>query len=252
MAEKSLALLIDAENVSPDYMSIIRDEANKYGTLSHKRIYGDWSSPNLTKWRKICTEYNLDPIQQFNYVSNKSTSDFTLVIDAMDILYRGNVQGFVIVSSDSDFTKLVSRLRENNMFVMGMGESKTPLSLVNSVDLFTYLDKIKKIRESNETKRKVKPTNNGKEETSTDGTGIIPLDDLIDVLTNIISENADEEGWAYWSNTNNTLVRKYPGFDPRNYGFKGKALQFFLKNGFEKRNLGLDVFIRPSEDMKKV
>ncbi len=243
MAEKSLALLIDAENISPEYMSIIRDEANKYGNLSYKRIYGDWSSPNLTKWRKICTEYNLDPIQQFNYVSNKSTSDFTLVIDAMDILYRGSVQGFVIVSSDSDFTKLVSRLRENNMFVMGMGESKTPLSLVNSVDLFTYLDKIKKIRDTSESKRKskVKPD---KEMTE----GIIPLDDLIEVLTNIVTENGDEEGWAYWSNTNNTLVRKYPGFDPRNYGFKGKALQFFLKNGFEKRNEGLDVFIRPAKE----
>lgn len=246
MAEKNLALLIDAENISPEYMSIIRDEANKYGNLSYKRIYGDWSSPNLQKWRKICTEYNLDPIQQFNYVSNKSTSDFTLVIDAMDILYRGSVQGFVIVSSDSDFTKLVSRLRENNMFVMGMGESKTPLSLVNSVDLFTYLDKVKKIREANESKKKSKSTSKDKEQAE----GIVPLEDLIEVLTNIISENADEEGWAYWSNTNNTLVRKYPGFDPRNYGFKGKALQFFLKNGFEKRNEGLDVFIRPIKNEK--
>jgi hypothetical protein len=246
MAEKNLALLIDAENISPEYMSIIRDEANKYGNLSYKRIYGDWSSPNLQKWRKICTEYNLDPIQQFNYVSNKSTSDFTLVIDAMDILYRGSVQGFVIVSSDSDFTKLVSRLRENNMFVMGMGESKTPLSLVNSVDLFTYLDKVKKIREANASKKKSKSTSKDKEQAE----GIVPLEDLIEVLTNIISENADEEGWAYWSNTNNTLVRKYPGFDPRNYGFKGKALQFFLKNGFEKRNEGLDVFIRPSKNEK--
>lgn len=247
MAEKNLALLIDAENVSPDYMSIIRDEANKYGNLSYKRIYGDWSSSNLGKWRKICNEYNLDPIQQFTYVSNKSTSDFTLVIDAMDILYRGSVQGFVIVSSDSDFTKLVSRLRENNMTIVGMGESKTPLSLVNSVDTFVFLDKIKKIREANESKRKLSKTVKG----SSDTAGIIPVDDLVDVLTNIISENADEEGWAYWSNTNNTLVRKYPGFDPRNYGFKGKALQFFLKNGFEKRNEGLDVFIRPIDDSRK-
>lgn len=251
MAEKSLALLIDAENISPDYMSIIRDEANKYGNLTYKRIYGDWSSPNLTKWRKICTEYNLDPIQQFNYVLNKSTSDFTLVIDAMDILYRGSVQGFVIVSSDSDFTKLVSRLRENNMFVMGMGETKTPLSLVNSVDLFTYLDKIKKIRETNDSKRKVKVVTNGKDEVPTESAGIIPLEDLIEVLTNIIAENADEDRWAYWSNTNNTLMRKYPGFDPRNYGFKGKALQFFLKNGFEMRKEGLDVFIRLMDDSKK-
>jgi hypothetical protein len=119
-----------------------------------------------------------------------------------------------------------------------MGESKTPASLVNSVEVFVYLDKIKKMRDKTK-KLKTKSSKN-------DDDSIIPLDDLIDVLTNIIAENAlDDDGWAYWSNTNNTLVRKYPGFDPRNYGFKGKALQFFLKNGFEKRNEGLDVFIRP-------
>lgn len=242
MAEKNLALLIDAENISPEYISIIRDEANKHGNLSYKRIYGDWSSQNLTKWRKLCNDYNLDPIQQFSYVSNKSTTDFTLVIDAMDILYKANIQGFVIVSSDSDFTKLVSRLRENNMFVVGMGESKTPISLVNSVDIFTYLDKIKKVRDNN------KPKQTKSKQVKDETNSIIPLDDLIDVLTNIIAENADENGWAYWSNTNNTLMRKYPGFDPRNYGFKGKSLQFFLQNGFEKRNEDLDVFIRLTKE----
>ncbi|OQC11307.1 MAG: NYN domain protein [Tenericutes bacterium ADurb.Bin087] len=241
MAEKNLALLIDAENISPDYMSIIRDEANKYGNLSYKRIYGDWASSNLNKWRSKCIEYNLEQIQQVSYVSGKSTSDFTLVIDAMDILYTDQVDGFVLVSSDSDFTRLVSRLRQNNKFIIGMGESKTPLSLVNSVDLFIYLDKIKNIRDKNvKPKHRGRPASNKKDEE-----GIISLEDLIDVLTNIISETGDENGWAYWSNTNNTLVRKYPGFDPRNYGFKGKALQFFLANGFEKRNEGLDVFIRP-------
>ena len=238
MAEKHLALLIDAENISPDYISIIYDEANKYGTLSYKRIYGDWSSTALNKWRNQCIKYNLDQRQQYSVVSGKSTSDFSLVIEAMDILYLGNVDGFVIVSSDSDFTRLVSRLRENNLFIIGMGESKTPASLVNSVEVFVYLDKIKKMRDKTK-KLKTKSSKN-------DDDSIIPLDDLIDVLTNIIAENAlDDDGWAYWSNTNNTLVRKYPGFDPRNYGFKGKALQFFLKNGFEKRNEGLDVFIRP-------
>ncbi|HZJ89611.1 MAG TPA: NYN domain-containing protein [Bacilli bacterium] len=242
MAEKNLALLIDAENISPDYISIIRDEANKHGSLSYKRIYGDWSSPNLTKWKTKIIDYNLDPIQQYSYVSKKSTSDFALVIDAMDILFASNVQGFVIVSSDSDFTRLVSRLRENNMFIIGMGESKTPLSLVNSVDLFVYLDKVKSIRDKT---RKAKAKKSGKIKSLDES--IIPLDDLIDVLTNIINESCDDDGWAYWSMTNNTLVRKYPGFDPRNYGFKGKALQFFLSNGFEKRNEGLDVFIRPKQ-----
>ncbi len=241
MAEKNLALLIDAENISSEYISIIRDEANKYGNLSYKRIYGDWASSNLTKWRSKCLDYNLEQIQQVSYVSGKSTSDFTLVIDAMDILYADNVEGFVLVSSDSDFTRLVSRLRQNNKFIIGMGESKTPLSLVNSVDIFIYLDKIKKIRDKN-----AKPKQSDKKATSNnENEGIISLEDLIDVVTNIINESCDENGWAYWSNTNNTLVRKYPGFDPRNYGYKGKSLQFFLANGFEKRNEGLDVFIRP-------
>lgn len=248
MAEKNLALLIDAENISSEYMSIIRDEANKHGNLTYRRIYGDWASSNLGKWRSKCIEYNLEQIQQVSYVSGKSTSDFTLVIDAMDILYADRVEGFVLVSSDSDFTRLVSRLRQNNKFIIGMGESKTPLSLVNSVDLFIYLDKIKTIRDKNtKPKKKPKTTMNGQELDE----GIIALDDLIDVVTNIINESCDENGWAYWSNTNNTLVRKYPGFDPRNYGFKGKALQFFLSNGFEKRNEGLDVFIRtkPQTDL---
>ena len=105
MAEKNLALLIDAKISLPNIFRIIRDEANKYGNLSYKRIYGDWASSNLTKWRSKCLEYNLEQIQQVSYVSGKSTSDFTLVIDAMDILYADNVEGFVLVSSDSDFTK---------------------------------------------------------------------------------------------------------------------------------------------------
>ncbi|MGI6644184.1 MAG: NYN domain-containing protein [Bacilli bacterium] len=243
MAEKHLAMLIDAENISPDYISIVYDEANKYGTLSYKRIYGDWTNQALNGWRSQSIKFNLDQRQQYSVVSGKSTSDFSLVIDAMDILYQGNVDGFVIVSSDSDFTKLVSRLRENNMFIIGMGESKTPISLVNSVDVFVFLDKIKKMRDKN--KKAKKTTNAQKEDDS-----IIPFDDLIEVVTNIIAENAvDENGWAYWSNVNNILVRKYPGFDPRNYGFKGKALQFFMENGFEKRNEGLDVFVRPKADI---
>ena len=149
MAEKHLAMLIDAENISPDYISIVYDEANKYGTLSYKRIYGDWTNQALNGWRSQSIKFNLDQRQQYSVVSGKSTSDFSLVIDAMDILYQGNVDGFVIVSSDSDFTKLVSRLRENNMFIIGMGESKTPISLVNSVDVFVFLDKIKKMRDKN-------------------------------------------------------------------------------------------------------
>ncbi|HPJ24146.1 MAG TPA: NYN domain-containing protein, partial [Bacillota bacterium] len=139
---KYIALLIDAENISSNYVEKIIDEANKYGTLTIRRIYGDWTTPQLNPWKSKINEFGLTPVQQYAYTTGKNSSDFTLIIDAMDILYKDKVGGFCIVTSDSDFTKLVTRLREDNMFIIGMGESKTPLSLVNSCEAFAYLDKM--------------------------------------------------------------------------------------------------------------
>ena len=143
--EKSIAILIDAENISPKYMSLIIDEANKHGKLNYKRIYGDWTGSQLKKWKENCLKYALTPIQQFSSLSGKNSSDFSLVIDAMDILSGGKANGFCIVSSDGDFSRLISRIKEDDIYCFGMGEEKTPIALVNSYESFTYLDKLYKV-----------------------------------------------------------------------------------------------------------
>ena len=137
---KVIALLIDAENVSPKYIKTIIDEVSMYGTPAYKRIYGDWTAPDMVSWKKMLLEHNLTPIQQFSYTQGKNASDSAMIIDAMDILYTKNVDGFCIVSSDSDFTRLAARLRESRMFVIGMGESKTPNSFIAACNKFKYLD----------------------------------------------------------------------------------------------------------------
>ncbi len=243
---RSIALLIDAENISAKYIEIIIDEANKYGNVTYRRVYGDWTTDYVKPWKQIIHDFALTPVQQNTYTKSKSknVSDFTLIIDAMDILYSRKVEGFCIVSSDSDFTKLVTRLREDNMFVMGMGESKTPLSLVNACASFSYLDKMfsdseddKDIKEpdvkskpsdAKDTKKK----KNGKTESS-----ITPLKRIEDELKNIIKSNVEDDGWAYWSVVADLLQKKFPGFHPRNYGQNIRSLTFF------KRHKGFDVKI---------
>lgn len=137
---KVIALLIDAENVSPKYIKTIIDEVSMYGSPAIKRIYGDWTSPDMSSWKKALNEHNIQPVQQFSYTQGKNASDSALIIDAMDILYGKNVDGFCLVSSDSDFTRLAARLRESRMFVIGMGESKTPTAFKAACDTFKYLD----------------------------------------------------------------------------------------------------------------
>ena len=137
---KVIALLIDAENVSPKYIKTIIDEVSADGTPAYKRFYGDWTAPDLASWKKVLLEHNLTPIQQFSYTQGKNASDSAMIIDAMDILYTKNVDGFCLVSSDSDFTRLAARLRESRMFVIGMGESKTPVAFKSACDTFKYLD----------------------------------------------------------------------------------------------------------------
>lgn len=230
----NIALLIDAENISSDYAQLIIDEANKYGKISHRRIYGDWTTSKLNKWKIKCIEFGITPIQQFTYVSKKNSSDFTLIIDAMDILYKGKVDCFCIVTSDSDFTRLVTRLKEDSMYVFGMGESKTPASLVSVCEHFAYLDKMseqiqkEEIKNNNEEKKqKIKHPKKNESESS-----ITPIHILVSSLKTIIIDNEIEDGWAYWSKVADLIQKKYPGFHPRNYGFKGSIKDFFKKQGF--------------------
>ncbi|MDD3106428.1 MAG: NYN domain-containing protein [Bacilli bacterium] len=248
---KSIALLIDAENISSNYIENIIDEANKYGKLNYRRVYGDWTTPQLNPWKHRISEFGLTPVQQYAYTSGKNASDFTLIIDAMDILYSGKVNSFCIVSSDSDFTKLVTRLREDNMFVFGMGESKTPISLVNSCETFSYLDKMlaaekpaiveeKKEEELKQEKKKPTKAKPVKLESS-----ITPLSKVKVELTNIINQNLEDDGWAYWSLIAQLILRKFPGFHPRNYGDNIRPLAFFEKmSEFEVKKINTVIHIR--------
>ncbi len=230
---KNIALLIDSENISTKYLQLIIDEANKYGKINYRRVYGDWTTGQLNPWKSKCIEYGLTPVQQYSYAAGKNSSDFTLVIDAMDILYKGKVDSFCIVSSDSDFTKLVTRLKEDNMFVFGMGESKTPISLVNSCESFSYLDKMLNV-EDKEPEVKVEDNKlNNKPKEKLDNnippleSSITPLDKVLSGLKLLINDNLDDDGWAYWGTVAQLFQKKFPGFHPRNYGPNIKSLTFF-------------------------
>ncbi|MCK4552173.1 MAG: NYN domain-containing protein [Tenericutes bacterium] len=245
---KYIALLIDAENISPSYIEKIIDEANKYGTLTYKRIYGDWTTPQLNPWKKKINEFGLTTVQQYAYTKGKNSSDFTLIIDAMDILYKDKVNAFCIVTSDSDFTKLVTRLREDNVFVYGMGESKTPISLVNSCETFAYLDKMMTpeeeiVGEDIVEKPVVKPEKSPKKTKAI--SSITPKRRVKTELKHIIDENLEDDGWAYWSLIAQLLQKKFPGFHPRNYGSNTKPLAFFAKmKEFEVKRDGTITFIK--------
>jgi uncharacterized LabA/DUF88 family protein len=246
---KSIALLIDAENISPSYIEIIIDEANKYGTINYRRVYGDWTTPQLNPWKRKISEFGLTPVQQYAYTSGKNASDFTLIIDAMDILYSGKVSSFCIVSSDSDFTKLVTRLREDDIFVFGMGESKTPISLVNSCETFAYLDKMlasDKLIEQVEEESKPETAPSKKKKTATKAiSSITPLRRVKQELKNIINANLEDDGWAYWSLVAQLLQKKFPGFHPRNYGEKFRTLAFIENmKEFEVKKETTVIFIR--------
>lgn len=243
---KNIALLIDAENISPKYIEIIIDEANKYGKINYRRVYGDWTTPQLNPWKEKINEFGLTPVQQYAYTSGKNISDFTLIIDAMDILYTNKVNSFCIVSSDSDFTKLVTRLREDNMFVFGMGESKTPISLVNSCETFAYLDKMLAAEEEEEQKKtKTKTKSNGKKPNHKNESSITPLNRVKRELKNLINSNLEDDGWAYWSLIAQLLQKKFPGFHPRNYGQNIRPLAFFQKmRDFEVKKQNTVIYIR--------
>lgn len=201
-----IAVLIDADNVSDKYVKVIFDEVNNHGTATYKRIYGDWTKPQLGQWKNVLLNYSISPIQQYSYTIGKNATDAALIIDAMDILYSGQVDGFCIVSSDSDFTRLASRLREAGKYVLGMGEKKTPVPFISACEKFKYLEVLLQAVEPT-------PIKNG-------NTGKIDNQTLIDTLKIIINENSDDDGWAFLGEVGSILSKRYPDFDTRNYGFQ--------------------------------
>lgn len=219
--DKRFAVLIDADNVSEKYIKPILDELSNDGTITYKRIYGDWTRPALGSWKSSLLNHSITPIQQYSYTTGKNATDSAMIIDAMDILYSGNVDGFCIVSSDSDFTRLAARLRESGMYVIGMGEKKTPTPFISACNRFVYLE-ILANGDSNEKETVPEEQYEG-----------IDIKTITKALLTIINEISDEDGWASMSEVGNILLKRYPGFDVRNFGFQ--KLTPFIKslNKFE-------------------
>ena len=209
----NLAVLIDGDNIPSAYVKEMMEEIAKYGNPTIKRIYGDWTKPNLSKWKNILLENAITPVQQYGYTSGKNATDSAMIIDAMDILYSEKVNGFCLVSSDSDFTRLATRLREAGMKVFGIGEKKTPEPFIVACDKFIYIE-ILKSQSEDDSAEYIKSQPDQKNNVDK----ITPK--VIKLIASTISDLADEEGWAFLGEVGNLLQKKQPNFDSRNYGFQ--------------------------------
>ena len=204
--QQNLVVLIDADNASPLIIYELMAEIAKYGTAIVKRIYGDWTSPNLKGWKEVLLEHAISPIQQFGYTVGKNATDSAMIIDAMDLLYTGKFDGFCIVSSDSDFTRLASRIRESGLTVYGFGERKTPKPFISACDKFIYTEILKETEVENKPKKHT--TKELKGNTS-----------LVNLLRAAVSASMDENGWSFLGTVGQHINNQSPEFDPRNYGY---------------------------------
>lgn len=208
-----LAVLIDGDNIPSAHVKGMMEEIAKYGNPTIKRIYGDWTNPKLSKWKNVLLENAITPIQQYSYTTGKNATDSAMIIDAMDILYSERVNGFCLVSSDSDFTKLATRLREAGMQVYGIGEKKTPNPFIVACDKFIYIEILK--QQSTESEIDVLGTKEPEKNT----VDKITFKD-IQLISSTISDVADDDGWAFLGDVGSLLQKKQPNFDSRNYGFQ--------------------------------
>ncbi len=220
--ELKLAVLIDADNVPYSNIKGMLEEVAKYGTPTFKRIYGDWTKPTLSGWKTVLLENAITPIQQYSYTTGKNSSDSALIIDAMDILYTGGVDGFCIVSSDSDFTRLATRLREAGMKVIGIGEKKTPSPFIASCNKFIYIEILhKKSKSLEQTKDTNKSNHKTKVKKDLPTNSVSKIDqEIIQLILESISDIAEEDDWVFLGVLGNLILKKQPDFDPRNYGHK--------------------------------
>ena len=242
-----LAVLIDADNASRTAMKDVMAEVAVYGTPTVKRIYGDWTSPNMSTWKSILLETAITPIQQYGYTTGKNSTDSAMIIDAMDILYSGNCDGFVLVSSDSDFTRLAIRLREAGMKVYGMGEKKTPKPFIVACDKFVYIESLKAAEAAVPA-----PKSSGKKKAAAHAEPEPEPKPLTvqALIAQSVEDLADEDGYAYLGDVGTLLLKKQPDFDSRNYGFSKLSRFIASLDCFEideRRNAnygGTQVFLR--------
>lgn len=225
---RKLAILIDADNAQPAITENLMAEIAKYGTANVKRIYGDWTQPQLRGWKDLLLEYSIQPIQQFGYTRGKNSTDSALIIDAMDLLYTGRFDGFCLVSSDSDFTKLAARIRESGLVVYGFGEKKTPGPFVAACDKFIYTEVLAKEDEEKDD-RKQKSSQDLKQDTK-----------LVNLVRNAIEASSDDSGWSHLAPVGSYIAKQSPGFDPRNYGYRklGELLSAMKLFELEERPTG--------------
>jgi uncharacterized LabA/DUF88 family protein len=216
-----LAVLIDADNIPFSNVKGMLEEIAKYGTPTFKRIYGDWTRPTVAGWKSVLLENAITPVQQYSYTKGKNSTDSAMIIDAMDILYSGKVDGFCIVSSDSDFTRLATRLREAGMRVIGIGERKTPSPFIVACDKFIYLEIINSSTTIQEPvpvrKKSGKPAKSKQKNEESDQQ--LQIRKAKRLIASSITDLADENGWAYLGDVGNLILKKQPDFDPRNFGF---------------------------------
>lgn len=237
MADDKLAVLIDADNVPYANVTQMLEEISRYGTPTIKRIYADWTKPTVSGWKGVLLENAITPIQQYSYTTGKNSSDSALIIDAMDILYSEKVTGFCIVSSDSDFTRLATRLREAGMTVIGFGEKKTPKPFISACDKFIYLEILKHASAETAAEKKTTAKPKRKEQ---------PLSKVdartVKLIVESVNDLADESGWTFLGNLGNFIIKKKPDFDPRNFGFP-KLLPLIKNTGkfeVDERETGLN------------
>ncbi len=207
----NLAVLIDGDNIPSAFVKEMMEEIAKYGNPTIKRIYGDWTKPNLSKWKNVLLENAITPIQQYGYTTGKNATDSAMIIDAMDILYSGKVNGFCLVSSDSDFTRLATRLREAGMQVIGIGEKKTPNPFIVACDKFIYIEILKIKSKEKESEDEKEPAKETFEKIT---------NKEIKLIASTIIDLSDDDGWAFLGDVGSLLQKKQPNFDPRNYGFQ--------------------------------
>ena len=202
-----LAVLIDGDNIPSAYVKEMMEEIAKYGNPTIKRIYGDWTKPTVSGWKPALLEHAITPIQQYSYTTGKNATDSAMIIDAMDLLYTSNFNGFCIVSSDSDFTKLASRIRESGLLVYGFGEKKTPSAFVSACDKFIYTEVLRAKTDESEAIVK-KHSKELKQDTK-----------LVSLLRNAVEASSDESGWAQLGPVGSNIAKQSSEFDPRNYGY---------------------------------
>ncbi|MBF0585697.1 NYN domain-containing protein [Prosthecochloris sp. N3] len=223
-----IAVLIDADNTRPSIIDGLLAEIAKYGVASVRRIYGDWTSSMLKGWKEVLLEHSVQPIQQFGYTRGKNATDSAMIIDAMDLLYTGKFDAFCIVSSDSDFTRLASRIRESGLLVYGFGEKKTPAPFVSACDKFIYTEVLSARTSDNEAITR-KSTAELRKDTR-----------LVRLLRNAVDSSSDESGWAHLATVGSNIAKQSPEFDPRNYGYSklGELVGATRLFDLEERKLG--------------